>query len=157
MAGPNRIIELRHARSYPVIVLISAVDRRIVPALRFVSRLPFAEPRALHVSIDAEETRRIAADWMALGLTWLPLHIRDASGGDVAASVRAVIAQESEPGRNITVVLPELNLPRWWHPILHRQSARRIAAQLQRAPDVTPVIVPFATDLQEHRVLEPSE
>ena len=57
MASRMTLFEVRAARSYPVVVLISAVDRRILPALRFVSRLPFAEPRALHISADPEETR----------------------------------------------------------------------------------------------------
>ncbi|MGH9284650.1 MAG: hypothetical protein ACRD0M_03105 [Acidimicrobiales bacterium] len=60
-------------------MLVSVVDRRILPALRFVSRLPETDVRALHVSVEAFETRRLAEDWMELGLTWLPLHIHDAA------------------------------------------------------------------------------
>jgi hypothetical protein len=138
------IRELRAARSYPVVVLISAVDRRILPALRFVSRLPFAEPRALHVSIDPEQTRRIADDWMVLGLSWLPLDIRERSDLGIAASVRAAL--EEAGVASVTVVVPELNMPRWWHPLLHRQSARHIAAELQGVPGTTTVIVPFTLE-----------
>jgi hypothetical protein len=141
------LFELRVARSYPVVVLISAVDRRILPALRFVSRLPFAEPRALHISADPEETRRIANDWMRLGLSWLPLHVREASAEGIAASVRAVVEEEVDAAETVTVVVPELNLPRWWHPLLHRQSARHIAAELQAAR-ITTVIVPFSMSLE---------
>lgn len=148
MARPDGIVELQGARAYPVVVLVSAVDRRILPALRFVARLPFARPRALHVSVDPEETRRVVDDWMALGLTWLPLHIAEASGDGVAAAVTAVLAEETWLADRVTVVVPELNVPRWWHPVLHRRSARRIAADLQAVPRVTTVIVPFTTDFR---------
>jgi hypothetical protein len=138
------VFELRAARSYPVVVLVSAVDRRILPALRFVSGLPFAEPRALHVSFDPDETRRITVDWLRLGLTWLPLYIREASPGGIAASVRELVEEEAGAVDSVTIVVPELDLPRWWHPLLHRQTARRIASELQRAPRITTVIVPYA-------------
>lgn len=151
MAPQDAIFELRAARPYPVVVLISTVDRRILPALRFVSRLPFAEPRALHVSVDPEETIHVAEAWMHLGLSWLPLHIREGAAG-VAPAVQAAIEEQAGDIDSVTVVVPELNVPRWWHPLLHRQSARHIAAELQNAPRVTTVIVPFTmTSLPRHR------
>ncbi len=146
MARRATPLELHAARSYPVVVLISAVDRRILPAVRFVSRLPFAQAHALHISFDAEETRRIANDWMRLDLSWLPLRIRDAGiGQDLATAVRGVLDDEDRRGGEpVTVVIPELSVSRWWHPLLHRQTARHIAAALQLSPSVTPVIVPLA-------------
>lgn len=137
--------DLRSVQGYPVVVLVSSVDRRILPALRFVSRLPLAQPRALHISVDPDETRRVAADWMKLDLSWLPLHIRDAAPNlGIAQAVQLVLTEEGPVGPPITVVVPELTFPRWWHPLLHRQSARRIAAALQGCPTLLPVIVPFA-------------
>ena len=143
MAKRRMRVELQGARSYPVVLLVSSVDRRILPALRFVSRLPFAEPLALHFSVDPEATRMVVRDWLDLDLTWLPLHIRDAEAGDIATSVAALVAEEAADAESVTVVVPELNIARWWHPLLHRQTARRIAADLQAAPRVTTVIVPF--------------
>jgi hypothetical protein len=143
MARPDTVLEFRLTRNHTVIVLVSVVDRRIVPALHFVSRLGYADTRALHVSIDADETRRLAADWMNLGLSWLPLHIRDATAPGLPASVRDAVQRERGATESVTVVLPELDSARWWYPLLHRRSARRIAAQLQPLPGVTAVIVPF--------------
>lgn len=129
---------------YPIVVLIGAVDRRIVPTLRFVSELPQTAARALHVSLDPVATQRLAIEWMHLGLDWLPLHIHEATGADLLASVRdAVIAETSDVDR-ATVVVPELDFYRWWHQLLHRRNARRIAQQLQALPGVTAVIVPFS-------------
>lgn len=153
MAVPDALFELRAARGYPVIVLISAVDRRILPTLRFVARLPFAQLRAVHVSVDPEETSQVASAWMTLGLSWLPLYIWEGAQGGIAATIREALEGEDKPG-NVTVVVPELNMPRWWHGLLHRQTARRVAAQLQPIDGVTTVIVPFTVpDPDRHQRL----
>lgn len=127
-------------------MLVSAVDRRLLPALRFVSRLPFAEARAVHVSFDADVARRVAEDWIALDLTWLPLHIVEGDSRDIPSSVIALASETAAADGPLTVVVPELDIAHWWHPLLHRRTARRIAADLQRRPGVTAVIVPFAIE-----------
>ena len=125
-------------------LLVSVVDRRILPALRFVSRLDYSDTRALHISVDPDETRRLASDWMKLGLSWLPLHIRDATTSPLPVAVRDAVQEEALGTENFTVVLPELDSPGLWHLLLHRHSARRIAGELQELPNVTTVIVPFS-------------
>ena len=127
------------------IVLVSAADRRIVPALRFVSRLAGTEVRALHVSVDADETRRLAEDWMELDLTWLPLHIHETASDDLVVGVRRAVEEETGDAGDVIVVVPELEFTHWWHPLLHRRSARRITQQLAAVTGVTTVIVPFTT------------
>lgn len=143
MATHQAASERQTARRHTAIVLVSAVDRRIVPALRFVSRLPQTDVLAVHLCVEADETRRLAEDWMKLDLTWLPLHIHDAGAEDLLGSVRQAIEQEAEKTGDVTVVVPELEFARWWHPLLHRRSARRIAQHLQSLNRVTTVIVPF--------------
>jgi hypothetical protein len=143
MVQPETVFELRVTRNHTVILLVSVVDRRILPAIRLVSRLGSNDSRALHVSVDPDETRRLAVDWMKLGLSWLPLHIREATASTLPLSVRDAVRHEAPPTGGLTVVLAELDSPRWWYPLLHRRSARRIAAELQPLPGVTAVIVPF--------------
>lgn len=128
---------------HTAIVLVSAVDRRIIPALRFVSRLAETDVRALHVSVEAAETRRLAREWMKLDLTWLPLHIHDSATDDLVEAVRVAVEREAGESGDVIVVVPELEFTHWWHPLLHRRSARRIAQRLQLLPRVTTVIVPF--------------
>lgn len=148
MAKPEPVTERRTERCHTAIVLVSVVDRRILPALRFVSRLPDTEVRALHVSVEASETRRLAEDWMELGLTWLPLHIYDAATEGLADSFRHAVVQEAPWSGDVAVIVPELDFYRWWHPLLHRRCARRIAQFLQPLPGVTTVIVPYTASLQ---------
>lgn len=142
MATPETIFELRRTRSHLVIVLVSEVDRRLIPALHFVAGLPSIDARALHICVDPHETRQLAADWMTLEIPWLPLHIRDATPGGVAASLVEAVRDEAGHSGPVTVVVPELNLPKWWQPLLHRRNARRIAIQLQAVPGITAVVAP---------------
>ena len=130
-------------RRHTAIVLVSVVDRRILPALRFVSRLPDTDVRAVHIASDSTESRQLAEDWMGLGLTWLPLHIHDVAASTFLESFRVAIREEAGYTVEVTVVVPELDYERWWQPMLHRRTARRIAQELQALPGVTPVIVPF--------------
>lgn len=155
MAKPEPVTEHRTNRRHTAIVLVSVVDRRILPALRFVSRLPDTEVRALHVSVEAFETRRLAEDWMELGLTWLPLHIHDAASEGLAESFRRAVVQQAAASGDTTVIVPELDFHRWWHSLLHRGSARRIAQILQPLPGVTTVIVPYVASLprRPHRTV----
>lgn len=134
----------RTARRHRAIVLVSVADRRIIPALRFVSRLAQTDLSALHISVDPDETRRLAADWLKLDLTWLPLYIHDSPTDDLLGSLRQAIEREAHEAGEVIVVVPELQLTRWWQRLLHRSSARRIALQLQPLPRVTTVILPFA-------------
>jgi hypothetical protein len=108
-----------------------------------VSQLRQVEPKALHISVDSEAARRLANDWMELGLSFLPLHIHEAEAPTLGASVKAVLRQEVADVGALTVVLPEFEHPRWWHPLLHRQSARQLAAELHDIRGVATVIVPF--------------
>ncbi len=147
MAKPEAVFEHRTVRHHTAILLVAAVDRRILPALRFVSQLPQTDIRAVHVSIDHDQTTQLAMDWMNLDLTWLPLHIHEHVASTLPASIRDAVQEEASETGSITVVVPEFELRRWWHAFLHRRSARRIARELQVLHYVTTVIVPFSTPL----------
>ncbi len=131
-------IALAHA-----IVLIDELDRRILPALRFVTRLPGLSARAVHIATDMEAARALALDWMDVGLDWLPLTIREPVGGSLETSVDAVVREEVRQHGATTVVIPELHFALWWHPLLHRGGGRRIIRQLHPIPGVTTVLVPY--------------
>lgn len=144
MAQRETVHEARSTGGHLVVLLVAGVDRRILPAVRFLSRLPDTDLRAVHMSVDAETSQRLALDWMDVGLSWLPLHIHDPGAGTLEESVRQLLERQTDPGRPVTVVVPELELGRWWSPLLHRRNARRIARQLQPLRTVTTVIVPFS-------------
>lgn len=146
MARSASVPDERRVHRHAVVLLVGTVDRRLLPALRFVARLPRADVRALHVSVDADQARRLAADWMRLGLTWIPLDIQDATNESLAEAVGRVVEGRAAGTGDMTVVVPELEPTQWWHRLLHRGSARQIVRRLGAVPRVTIVVVPFAAD-----------
>jgi hypothetical protein len=128
------------------VVLIGAVDRRMLPALALVPQLADSEARAVHISVDPVEAHRLATTWMDLNLDWLPLHIEEPQGETLAESVRAVIRREMEGRPRVTVLVPEIDLGRWWQPILHRGIGRDIAWHLHDLDRVTTAVLPVRVD-----------
>ena len=129
-----------------VLVLVAALDRRIIPAVRFLSTLTGIELRAVHVATDPDETRRLAYDWMALDLPWLPLHIHDLTASTLAASIGNAITDEATGFERVTVVVPEMTFEPRWHELLHRRTARQIVRAIHHLPGVTALVAPLSGD-----------
>jgi hypothetical protein len=129
------------------VVLVAAVDRRVLPAVALLPQLVGSDARALHIATDPEQSHRLARDWMDLGLVSLPLQVEDPMGETLAASVRQVIEREARTRPRVTVIVPEMDLGRWWQPLLHRSTGRAVAWELAGMAGVTTVVVPVRVDL----------
>lgn len=131
------------------VVLVAAVDRRVLPALAVLPQLAGCEARALHVAVDAEEAHHLARAWMELGMAGVPLQVEEPCDGEaLATAVARTIAREAAAGRpQITLIVPEMDLGRWWQPLLHRGTGRAVAWQLARLRQVTTLVVPVRIDL----------
>jgi hypothetical protein len=127
------------------VVLVAAVDRRMLPAVALLPQLVGSDAMALHVATDPEQSYRLARDWMDLGITSLPLQVIEPSGGTIAASVRSFIEHERGRRPRVTVIIPEMDLGRWWQPLLHRGTGRAVAWELADLRRVTTVVVPVRT------------
>lgn len=135
------------------VLLVAALDRRVLPALTLVPMLSGADALALHIAVDREASWRLGRDWMELGVTWLPLHIEEPTSPDVVQSVYDFMAREVGVRPWVTVVIPELDLGRWWQPLVHRATGRSVAWALHDLPRVTTVVVPVRVDLNAGAVL----
>jgi hypothetical protein len=129
------------------VVLVAAVDRRVLPAVAFLPQLVGTEAVALHVAMDQERSYRLARDWMDLGVGTLPLQVEEPEGRTLAAAVRGVIEREARVRPRVTVVVPEMDLGKWWQPLLHRSTGRAVAWELTGLARVTTVVVPVRVDL----------
>ena len=125
------------------LILVDRADRRMLPAIRLVASLQDFETRAVHVSLDAEETERLAHDWMTLGLSWVPLHIAEPAAPRLVESVRALVEEAALDRRRVLVIVPEVELARWWQRLLHRRTGRRIARGLAAMRRVSTVVLPY--------------
>ena len=125
-----------------VIVLVGAVDRRMLPALALVPQLADCDARAVHVCFDQTETCQLETAWMDFGLDWLPLHVETPTGVTLAESVRHIVEREAVARPRVNVLVPEMDLGHWWQPLLHRGMGRHIAWHLHDLRGVTTVVLP---------------
>jgi hypothetical protein len=128
------------------VVLVGTADRRVLPALALIPQLAMHEARALHINFDSEQAHALATAWMHLGLQWLPLHIEEPSASTLAESVRDVIVAEARHRPSVAVLVPEIDLGRWWQPLLHRGTGRAIAWHLYDLPNVTTAVLPVRVE-----------
>ena len=111
-----------------VVVLVGGIDRGILNALIYARSLsPDAE--AVHVSVDPGATERLKARW-PLWAGDFPLTILESPYRSFIQPLRKYIddLQEKTGVDYITLVIPEFVPGRWWHNLLHNQTALLIKA-----------------------------
>ena len=118
------------------IVPVEVLDRAGLQALAYAAAL--GQPAfALRFGPTAEEADRFLGYWRASG-DHLPLEV-------VVSPHHAMIAplvnylwtlHEQRPDLTLTVAVPELVDPHWWHRILHEHIAERLQPVLQSLPRV---------------------
>jgi hypothetical protein len=80
---------------------------------------------------------------MELGLSWVPLLIEEPTGESLVGTVREVVERESEGRGRVLVIVPEMDLDKWWQTLLHRSTGRRIARALVALRRVSTVVLPY--------------
>jgi hypothetical protein len=99
---------------------------------------------AVHVNDDEEAIALLRAKWDAWG-NHVPLEIIESPYRALLRPLLAYIDAIDRQGFDdtIVVVLPELVATRWWHQILHNQTALRLKAALLFRPGTVVVNVPY--------------
>ena len=136
--APPRV--LRHR----VILPISGVHRGTVEALRYARALSH-DITAVHVSVDAEKTRRLEEKWGLWGngvrLVTLPSPYRLLLEPLLEYIER--IADLRQPNETLTIVVPQFVARRWWHNLLHAQTAVLLRLALLYRPGIVITNVPY--------------
>lgn len=107
-----------------VIVPVSTLHRGVINALRYAESIAPGNVTAVHISMDEEQTAKIRAKWARWGGD-TPLVVLDSP---YRSLVRPLIRYLDEVDQRwdsdvITVVLPEFVPAKWWHNLLHNQTA----------------------------------
>jgi amino acid transporter len=127
-----------------VILPISGVHQGTLAALRFARSIA-ADVTAVHVAADDAEAVKIERRWEKWG-QGVPLVMIDSPFRELlhplVAYIDEVVAQR-QPGEVITVVVPEFVPRRWWHNLLHMQTATWLRWALLHQPGVVVVDVPY--------------
>ncbi len=106
-----------------VLVLVGSVDRGVVNALTYARSLS-PEAEAVHVSLDAKAAEGLKARW-PLWAGEFPLTILESPYRSLIQPLREYIdeVQKKSGADYITLVIPEFVPGKWWHHLLHNQSA----------------------------------
>lgn len=128
-------------RRHRVVVTIAGVHRGVLHALHYARTLS-NDVTAVYVETDPVETEKIRKKWDRWGdgvrLVVLPSEYRSITEPLIAYLDRVDACQ---PDDMITVVMPQFLASRWWHHILHNQTALliRMALLFRRGMVVTDV------------------
>ncbi len=130
-----------------VIVPVSTLHRGVINALKYAEAMAPGNVTAVHISMDEEQTAKVRAKWAKWGGD-TPLIVLDSP---YRSLVRPLIRYLDEVDRRwdsdvITVVLPEFVPARWWHNLLHNQTAFLIKTALLFRKNRVVVSVPYRLD-----------
>jgi amino acid transporter len=116
---------------FKVVVPVSGMHRGTLAALRFARSLS-TDVTAVVVDVEPPSTARVAEKWPAWGHD-IPLEILPSPYRSTLAPLLHFLDEtdrrDSERGPAV-VVLPEFLPARWWHHLLHNQTARIIKRAL---------------------------
>lgn len=110
-------------KKHKVLVLISGLGKNTVPALQYAKTLT-ADVEAIHVELNPESTELLKANWEKWGCD-IPLKLLPSPFRTINEPVLKYIDDlHNNPEESwITVIVPEFVTKRFWHNILHNQTA----------------------------------
>ncbi len=108
----------RHA----IVVPVAGLHRGVLKAVRY-GQILGGELHTVTVEIDAEQTARLSRQWHE-ALPDVPLEILPSPYRSVTEPLLEFIDNfVQEEGDYVTVLMPEFVPARWWHHLLHNQTA----------------------------------
>jgi type IV secretory pathway VirB3-like protein len=107
---------------HTVIVPVAGLHRGVLKAVQYAQILG-GDLHAVTVKIDAPETARLCTRWREV-LPEIPLEVLPSPYRSVIAPLLEFIDRFlQEEGDYVTVVVPEFVPIRWWHHLLHNETA----------------------------------
>jgi hypothetical protein len=131
---------------HTVLVLIGDVHRGVVRAVQYAKTLaaPSAIVRGVYVETDPARTARLEDKWGKWGLG-VPLVVLTSPYRSLLRPLLDHIDHIQSRGdeQMVTIVLPEFLPRRWWHQILHNQTALLIKGALLFRRNIVVADVPY--------------
>jgi amino acid transporter len=126
-----------------VIVPISGVHRAVVEALEYARSLS-PDVRAIFVDTDPKVTEQVRTDWDRWG-QGVPLVVLQSPYRSLMEPLLDHVEEviKENPWDFVTLVLPEFVPKKWWHQLLHNQTALLIKGALLFKPNLIVTSVPF--------------
>lgn len=130
-----------------VILPIGGVHRGTMAALQYARTLS-DDITAVHVSIDDADAERLRRKWRAWG-DGVRLVILDSEYRLLLEPLLQYIEEVSrarQPNEIITIVVPQFVPGRWWHNLLHTQTAWMLRLALLFKPGIVITDVPYQVE-----------
>jgi hypothetical protein len=145
-----RVLSLEHYGAPPrvlrhrVILPISGVHRGTVVALRYALALS-NDITAVHVSLDTDGSRRIEQKWglWGNGVRLVVLESPYRLLLEPLLDYVKEVADHRQPNETLTIVVPQFVPRRWWHQLLHAQTAVILRLALINRPGIVITSVPY--------------
>ena len=134
-------------KRHRVILPISGVHRGSLAALRYAKALT-NDVTAVHISTDVEETEKIRSKWEAWG-DGVRLVVLDSPYRlllEPLLDYVEEIAAKRQPNEIITIIVPQFVPKRWYHNLLHTQTALWLRLALLFQPGIVITDVPYQID-----------
>ncbi len=128
---------------HDVVLLVSGVHNATLHALEYAKSLDADRINALHISIEDHETEGLVRDWN----DWYPgldLEVIHSPYRDIEGPILEYVRGLSRDGQAlVTIVLPEFIVKKWWHNLLHNQTALTLKRMFVAEPNVVVTSVPY--------------
>jgi amino acid transporter len=126
-----------------VLVFVDDFNLATIAALRYANGLRPTVLRAVHFVIDQEQADELRGAWLRAE-RGIALDLVDCPDRRVPRAAGELVAQEaSQPGTQVTVVLPRRSYAPVIGRLLHDQTADKIARVVSRIPRSVATIIPF--------------
>jgi hypothetical protein len=141
------------ASRHRVIIPVGGVHRGTLAALRYARSLS-SDVTAVHVLVDEHEAEKVQRKWETWG-EGVRLVLLDSPYRQFATPLVNYIeeiAAQRQPNEVLTIVVPQFVPNKWWHNLLHNQTATFLRFMLLTKQGVVVTDVPYQV-----RDLEASE
>jgi amino acid transporter len=118
-------------RRHTAVVLISGVNRGVIPALQYALSLAPDNVTAVYVDMDPDATEKLRSKWDQWG-SGIPLIVLPSPYRSLIRPLMQYIDEVDAQYDDdvLTIILPEFVPSKWWHHLLHNQTALLIKGTL---------------------------
>ncbi|HSB70567.1 MAG TPA: APC family permease [Candidatus Methylomirabilis sp.] len=131
---------------HPVVILVGGLHRGVVTALTYAKAIS-PNVTAITVDLDPTATSRLRQQWQEWAPD-VPLVVLDSPYRSVMQPVLQYIDQmeKQRDGDYMTIILPEFIPAKWWHHLLHNQTALLLKTALLFRRGKVAISIPYHLD-----------
>jgi amino acid transporter len=119
---------------HTVLVLVAALNKSVLPALGYATSIS-KRVEAVHVELNPAATAQLKQDWEAWGSGIELVVLKSPHRSLSSTLLKYIDAVEARYDHDVvTIVIPEFISKKWWHHLLHNQSAITIKTMLLFRP-----------------------